>query len=174
MDHFEMVEKLREKTGVSYEDAKAALDASNWDLLDAIVILETQGKIEQGAKNYSTRHQTRQEEGERRRGEFKSVLGGVARQLGRLIEKGNRTMLDVFKNENVVFSVPMTVLVILIIFAAYVTFPLIIVGLFFGFSYKINAKGTGANVVNSAMGKASELAGTIRNEIANGAKKHDE
>ncbi|NLO13382.1 MAG: ubiquitin, partial [Clostridiales bacterium] len=44
MDHFEMVEKLRQKANVSYEEAKAALEHSEWDLLDALVYLESQGK----------------------------------------------------------------------------------------------------------------------------------
>ena len=37
MTNLEMVETLREKANVSYEEAKAALEASNWDLLDAIL-----------------------------------------------------------------------------------------------------------------------------------------
>ena len=37
MDQLEKVEKIREKTGVSYEDAKDALEACNYDLLGAIV-----------------------------------------------------------------------------------------------------------------------------------------
>lgn len=45
MDQLEKVEKIREKTGVSYEDAKSALEACNYDLLDAIVYLEKLGKI---------------------------------------------------------------------------------------------------------------------------------
>ena len=32
MDQLEKVEKIREKTGVSYEDAKSALEACNYDL----------------------------------------------------------------------------------------------------------------------------------------------
>ena len=40
MDNLEKVEKLREKTGVSYEEAKAALEATNYDVLDAIIYLE--------------------------------------------------------------------------------------------------------------------------------------
>ena len=36
MDNLEKVEKLREKTGVSYEEAKEALEANNYDVLDAI------------------------------------------------------------------------------------------------------------------------------------------
>ena len=40
MDRFEMTDKLSQKTEVSYEEAKAALEASNWDLLDAMILLE--------------------------------------------------------------------------------------------------------------------------------------
>ena len=37
MTNYEMVELLRQKANVSYEEAKATLEAANWDLLDAIV-----------------------------------------------------------------------------------------------------------------------------------------
>lgn len=40
MDRFEMTDKLSQKANVSYEEAKAALEASNWDLLDAMILLE--------------------------------------------------------------------------------------------------------------------------------------
>ena len=49
MDNLEKVERIREKTGVSYEDAKIALEASGNDMLDAIVYLEKLGKV-QGPK----------------------------------------------------------------------------------------------------------------------------
>ena len=45
MELLEKVEKIREKTGVSYEEAKAALEACGEDVLDALVYLENQGKI---------------------------------------------------------------------------------------------------------------------------------
>lgn len=44
MEKLEKVELIREKCGVSYEDAKAALDACGDDTLDAIIWLEKQGK----------------------------------------------------------------------------------------------------------------------------------
>ena len=40
MTRLEMVEKIREKTGVTYEEAREALEKANWDMLDAIVSLE--------------------------------------------------------------------------------------------------------------------------------------
>ena len=40
MEHFEMVEKLRQKANVSYEEAKDALEKCDWDMLDALVLLD--------------------------------------------------------------------------------------------------------------------------------------
>ena len=45
MDKFEKIEKIIEKTGVTYAEAKKALEESGEDMLDAIVLLESQGKI---------------------------------------------------------------------------------------------------------------------------------
>lgn len=43
-DRLELVERVREKAGVGYADAKTALDACGDDLLDALVWLEEQGR----------------------------------------------------------------------------------------------------------------------------------
>ena len=40
MEHFELVEKLVNTFGVSYEEAKKALEVSGWDPVEAAVILE--------------------------------------------------------------------------------------------------------------------------------------
>ena len=45
MDNFEKVERLREKADVTYDEAKRALEACNWDMLDALIYLETLGKV---------------------------------------------------------------------------------------------------------------------------------
>ena len=45
MDILEKVEALREKANISYEEAKNILDVANGDLLEAMVLLERQGKI---------------------------------------------------------------------------------------------------------------------------------
>ena len=50
MDHYEMVENLRTKANVTYEEAKAALEASDWNMLDALVLLEGEGKVSGGAE----------------------------------------------------------------------------------------------------------------------------
>ena len=46
MEHFELVEKLVNTFGVSFEKAKEALEASNWDAIDAAIYLEKEKNSE--------------------------------------------------------------------------------------------------------------------------------
>ena len=62
MDRFELVEKLVKSAGVSYEDAKTALESSGWDLLDAAVWLEKNGKIEVKTNHFTTDPEQQQEQ----------------------------------------------------------------------------------------------------------------
>ena len=55
MASLEMVDKLRARAGVSYEDAREALDSSDDDMLDALIWLEKNGKVAPpGVSRYST------------------------------------------------------------------------------------------------------------------------
>ena len=53
MERIEMVEKLMSKANVGYEEAQQALESTNWDLLDAMVYLERQGKVKTSQENKS-------------------------------------------------------------------------------------------------------------------------
>ena len=54
MEMLEKVELVREKTGVSYQDAKDALEAVDYDVLDAIIWLESHGKSDARTASYET------------------------------------------------------------------------------------------------------------------------
>ena len=55
MEHHEMAEKLVEKCGISYEEAGEVLKEANFDLLEAMIILERRGKLGGSKSNkYST------------------------------------------------------------------------------------------------------------------------
>ena len=47
MASLDLVDRLRERTGVSYDEAREALDNSDDDMLDALIWLEQNGRIEQ-------------------------------------------------------------------------------------------------------------------------------
>jgi hypothetical protein len=50
----EQVEQLTSRTGVSYEDARTALEAAGGDLLEALIALEREGKTTHQSAAYST------------------------------------------------------------------------------------------------------------------------
>lgn len=45
MEQLEMVEKLHVKAGVTYDEARDALVRAEWDMLEAVRILEQEGRI---------------------------------------------------------------------------------------------------------------------------------
>lgn len=49
MDHFDMVEMLREKAQVSYQEAKESLEKSSWEMTEAMIWLEREGRLNQTA-----------------------------------------------------------------------------------------------------------------------------
>lgn len=169
MEHYEMVEKLVLKTGVTYEDAKMALEACNWDMLDALVYLEKLGKVRNGAAYYRTGKAepdgTVFEEAPRKDGtSFGELCGKIFGMIGRWIEKGNQNYLDVSHKGKHVLSVSMTVFVLLLILGFWGILPLMIVGLFFGFEYHF--RGTGKEEeINDLLGRASNAAESVKQEM---------
>ena len=54
MDNLEKVVQLVDKTGCSYVDAKRALEEHDWNLLDAIIALEDEGKAGKSSASYAS------------------------------------------------------------------------------------------------------------------------
>ena len=149
----EKIEKLRERAQVSYEDAREAYEHCDGDLLDALVYLEKQGKVKppQGDGYYRSEQQQvhreptndnweqsrdQNRDGQRDNNGFKDALEKIWGFFSTLIQKGNSTSFEVLKDREHMASFPVTVLVLLLIFAPWITLPLIVIGLFFGFHYQ--------------------------------------
>lgn len=164
MDHFEMAEKLRRKTGVSYEEAKAALEAADWDMLDALLYLESKGRLGTGAAaGYTTRPR---EENHFYTADIpvsgKSVIERIFSALSAFIKKCNATTLEVRRRKHVVLELPATVVLLLAIIGFKHLLFAIAISLFFGFSYRFSGEGSN-DTVNSMMGKASKTVEDILN-----------
>jgi len=54
MEHIDMMEKLREKANISLGEAKEVLERADWDMREALVILEREGKIQPLTTSVST------------------------------------------------------------------------------------------------------------------------
>ena len=177
MTHIEMVEKLRERADVNYADAKDALERANWDLLDAMILLEKEGKVlsetavvitetPQGdASAKDAKEEKTKDAGAVHTTTFRALMGKLWIGLKKLVHLGNTNHFVVERNgaQNMVFSV--TVLVILLLIGFWVVVPLLIIGLFFGYHYSFMGPQLGREDVNSAMHKASSVADDIKDGL---------
>ena len=168
MENIEKVEKLREKANVSYEEAKEALENNNWDILDAMISLEKTGKVnEEKTANYSTEHCQGTVEGAPKpyAGEEKNVFKDFIRWCLKWIHKANTNFFKVERHDKEVLSVPISILILLLIFCFWVTIPLIIVGLFVNMKYSFVGPDIHSADVNTAMDSVSKAAENIKNEF---------
>lgn len=172
----EQVERLREKANVSFEEAKAALEATNGDLLDALIYLERKGRVSPPAGDgyYSSQNSAREEEPKdttekepKRNGEsFSDMVKRFGRACGKVIGKGNHNFLEAERAGNTVFSLPVTVVVVLLIFVFWVVIPLFILSLFFGFRYHFRGQELGKDAVNKVMDGVSNTADDIKKSVS--------
>ena len=165
MTNYEMVEKLSEKMGVTLEEAKTALEASDWDMLDAALLLEKEHGSE-GA-TYTTRQERKTvEEAPRHRG-GRYALRRLGQMVKRLFDVGNRNRFEVRRkdSEELVLDMPTTAMVLLLIFAFWVCVPLLVIGLFGGFRYSFSGAELGRESINRAMDKAAEAADKVMDDI---------
>ena len=179
MATLEQVEKLREKANVSFEEARAALDACNGDLLEAIIYLEKQGKVNPPAGGgYYNSYYTGQDGapgqdagGPQANGHcgtsFREGAGKFGRFLARMFQIGNSNALEARKNGEALFACPVTALVLLLIFFFWIVVPLFILSLFFGFRYRFIGPELGTEPVNRVMDGASDTADDIKNNFRN-------
>ena len=162
MEMMEKVERLREKANVTYEEAKAALEQTGGDLLDAMVLLERQGKVKEPAQStFSTDYEEQTEyvkvrdkveEQEKSAPSFGRTVGRVFRGFIRFIKK---TTFIVTKGEEAVFTMPTIVFVLLLFFFWEILAPVMIVALFFGIRYSFEGEEE-AEKANSILNKAGD------------------
>ena len=62
MDNLQKIEQLVSKAGCSYEDAKAALEGCGWDMIDAIISLEREGKVKKETVEHTAQNEEAQAE----------------------------------------------------------------------------------------------------------------
>ncbi len=173
----EQVDKLREKADVSYDEAKAALEAANGDILEALINLEKQGKVvpPEGGGYYSSTGSKADSKGKSQRTSehnYSESFGDLLRKFGRfcakIVHKGNINSLEVLKDGEVKTSFSITVLVLLAACLFWVTIPLLIIGLFLGYRYRFQGPDLGRDSVNNAMDSAADVAESLKKSVSEG------
>ena len=188
MTDLEKVEKLRERADVSFAEAKEALEHSGGEVLDALIYLESIGKatVPAGggffsgdgsayhaeAEAQASQWQPGTGGGENRRGEtFSEMMKRFGRFCLKVLNMGNSNFLDGVKGGNLMFSCPVTALVLLLIFFFWITVPLFVLSLFFGFRYRFRGADLGRDYVNRVMDSASDMVDDVKKNFAERGEK---
>ena len=154
----EKAERLREKADVSYAQAKEALEYSGGDLLDALIYLEEQGTIPRSEGTYySTRGESAKPLAEEP--EQLPEGKGAGEQKGdprSLFERVRYWLLDneleIWHRDKPLTAMPVLVMILLLLLAAWAVVPLAIVGLFFGIRFRFSGPDLDRDDLNNAMG----------------------
>ena len=185
MATMEHVEKLREKANVSYAEAKEALDACGDDLLEALLYLERQGKVnppehggsyssksERKEKKSATAETVRQSEP---KGEsFSELMGRFFRWIRTLFVKSCENLFEVRRGESQIVTMPVLVLLVLLVFCFWLDSPLLIIGLFLGCRYRFQGRDVEKTAVNKVMESAEHAAEVIKSDIKEAADQSKE
>lgn len=171
MEHLEKVEKLRQRANVSYDEAKKALEECDWDMLDALVKLEAEGKVKDNGSQEETESvhtltvcESNQEEKKDNR-EQENVLTKLGRAIKYLVKKGCENSLVIKQHGQPLLDLPVIAFIILLILFFWVVIPVMVVSLFFDFSYNFKGEDLGKEKVNKAMNSATEAVNNFKAEI---------
>ena len=175
MDKLEKVELIREKTGVSYDDANAALEANEGDVLEAIIWLERMGKAQTETATFTTRAagpapispemvqaQTSYEHASEK-SKFGKWVERVANEFRRILRASLDTSFVITRHGEKVFAMPVLV-VILGIFLWWATFPLLVIGLFLDCHYSFQGVKPITVDVNEVMDNAANIVSEIKDD----------
>ena len=169
MDKLEKVEKLRDRANVSYEEAKTALDMSGDDLLEAMLLLERQGKVKQpGQSSYSTRYEEQKEydrvadkveEQKKAAPSFKKSVKNVFRTI---IDFVKHTSFNVTRKGKILFTMPSWVFALILLCVWKGLVPVMLVALFFGVRYSFDGDADQTEAANDFLSKAGSFADGFR------------
>ncbi|MCL2201870.1 MAG: ubiquitin [Oscillospiraceae bacterium] len=175
MTDLEKAEKLREKAGVSYTEAKEALENAGGSLLDAFVYLEKQGRIDTppgggfysgaGAQDGEGHSSGAKAKGSSSGETFSSMMKKFGAFCLKVLDKGLSNQLVASRSGEHLFSIPVIAFVVMLLFFFWVTIPLLIITLFCGVRYQFRGPDLEKESVNNAMNAACDMADDVKKTI---------
>ncbi len=147
MDHIEMVQKLHEKAGISLADANDALERSDWDMLEALLLLEREGKIPPITASASTNSsETGYEEvkatagSKSKNSDFDKKMHSFSDKLRDFVMKGFTHDFVIRRRKNEIVCIPIVFVILIMCFAFWPIIVSLIVGLFLDCSYAVEKR----------------------------------
>jgi len=163
MENHKLIDKLKNETNISYEEAKIALEKSNWDILDAFVYLEENGKVQKPSvsvfytnkykENYIRSMVTNNKDQENNYSNTKkdNIFEGIFIKVCKIIDTCNNIFFEIKRENKVFLRIPSTVIILLLAFAFWIIIPLYIAGLFFDIEFSLSGKRVEINKINHVL-----------------------
>ena len=192
MDNYQKVEQLVNKAGCTYEDAKAALEECGWDMLDAVINLEREGKVKKATVEHTAQNAgeaieivtevaTEHTSDDNSQQIIYSYDDSAAGNQGsaddapkRKLSLWARIKRILTKNRMVVFrsngqqilDLPIWIPVIALIAFFWATLTIAVIAMVFGCRFHFEGEDLGKININSTMDKATDYAEKVKNDIA--------
>jgi hypothetical protein len=145
--NLEQIEALRARANVGYEEAKAALEICNGDIVEALIYLEKQNKVKAEKKSCT-----------------ESSFFSSVKQL---IKKCNRIKFIIKKEDNIIINLPLTIVILMTMLLT----PFVAIGLIAALvtNHKIRfQKPDGGDMeINKTFDKMSTAVTTATSQIIN-------
>jgi len=98
----EKIELVKDRTGVSYKEAKEALEAVDGSVVDAIIAIE-------------------ESIGDKQKGKASEFANGVVEKVKELVKKGNVSKVVVKKEDEVILNLPVNIGIVGVVIAPFAT-----------------------------------------------------
>ncbi|EPB8145388.1 ubiquitin [Clostridium perfringens] len=179
MEKLKLVDKLKNKANISYEEAKDALEKSNWDMLEAMLYLEAHGKVKKPSISIFYTNESKEsynENGEvvnlkedtnENNFENKNSFEGVFEAICKAIDTCNNIFIEIIRNSRVILKIPFTVLIVLLFFAFWIVIPLMIIGLFFNMEFLVSSKKIDVDKINKVFKETSKVVKDVKGKFTN-------
>lgn len=148
----ELVEMLRDRARVSYEEARAALEKCEGDIVEALVYLEQQGKVK--PPQTAT-----------------TCMSGFGEKLKQWFKACNETKLVVSKNNRIIIDLSLIVVIIVTVFIPPLTVIGLLVALFTGHKIRLERPGSTDMQINKTFDDISSAATKISEQVASSISK---
>lgn len=181
MDNYQKVEQLVNKAGCSYEEAKAALEACEWDMLDAVISLEKEGKIVKEAPKAA---ESKAEEaveiipevisgkagdnagagGSGKANEARKRVSGLWKRIKSILT--DNRMVVIKSNGQKILDLTIWIPVLALIMFFWATLALAVLAMLFGCRFHFEGADLGKAGINNTMDKATDYAEKVREDLS--------